>query len=165
MTKTAQLRYNVAAVLTAIICLEITISVSIGQIPLLSSFLKPLIAILYIRSLREAWFNVIRMIKDTSTALLVIFSYILAFSVLGFYMFIGTLEGVTYFLDIYDSAFNLLILLTTANFPDIMLPAYSQNPKQTLFFILFLLFGLYFLMNMLLAVFYGSYKRILNEKV
>lgn len=65
------------------------------------------------------------MIKDTATAQLVIFAYILLFAVLGFYMFIGTLEGVSYFLDIYDSAFNLLILLTTANFPDIMLPAYS----------------------------------------
>lgn len=94
-----------------------------------------------------------------------ILAYILIFATMGFYLYIGTLEGVTYFKDIYDSAFNLMILLTTANFPDVMLPAYADSRVNCLFFIMFLIIGLFFLLNLLLAVFFNSYKRILEERV
>ena len=45
----------------------------------------------------------------------------------------------------------MLILLTTANFPDIMLPAYNVNFMYSIFFISYLMIGLYFLLSLLLA--------------
>lgn len=52
----------------------------------------------------------------------------------------------------------MLVLLTTANYPDIMLPAYAQSRLYSIFFIAYLLFGLFFLFNLVLAVFYNKYK-------
>merc|ERR1711871_1525138 len=57
-----------------------------------------------------------------------------------------------FFNNFTNSFYHLWILLTTANFPDIMLPAYAYNKMNSLFFILFLGIGLYFLQNLVFAV-------------
>jgi len=59
----------------------------------------------------------------------------------------------------------LIILLTTANFPDIMLPSYNSNRVNCLFYISFMIIGLYFLLNVLLAIVYDNYKTRIELKV
>ena len=49
----------------------------------------------------------------------------------------------------------MLILMTTANFPDVMMPAVNDQFFYSLIFIIYLLFGLYFLFNILLANVYN----------
>lgn len=51
----------------------------------------------------------------------------------------------------------MLILLTTSNFPNIMLEAYYKNPLQCIYFIIYLFIGLFFFMNLLLAIVYQGY--------
>jgi uncharacterized membrane protein (DUF106 family) len=63
-------------------------------------------------------------IKDSIPMVIFIMIYILYFAWMGQRLFSGTLEGVQYFGQIGDSFFNMLVLMTTSNFPDIMLPAY-----------------------------------------
>jgi len=50
--------------------------------------------------------------------------YILFFAWVGNTIFRGTPEGIENFSDFSESAFGMLVLMTTANFPDFMLPAY-----------------------------------------
>ena len=57
----------------------------------------------------------------------------------------------------------MLVLLTTANFPDVMLPAYEVNFLYSIFFIVFLLIGVFFLFNMLLASIYSKFKERLAD--
>ena len=83
--------------------------------------------------------------------------FIIFFSFLGYRLFRGLGEGQAYFPTIPDAMFNLLVLLTTANYPDVMMPAYKVSRLYVIFFIAFLVIGLFFLMNMLLAVFYNNY--------
>ena len=52
----------------------------------------------------------------------------------------------------------MLILMTTANFPDIMLPSYRESYWYILYFGSFLIIGLYFLMNFLLANVFNKFK-------
>jgi two pore calcium channel protein 1 len=52
----------------------------------------------------------------------------------------------------------MFILLTTANFPTIMLPSYNQQRIDAWFFIIYLVVGLFLLLNLLLAIFYESYQ-------
>ena len=54
--------------------------------------------------------------------------------------------------------------MTTANFPDIMLPAYAENYWVMLFFVSYLIFGLYLLMNFLLANVFNKFRDRLEEQ-
>lgn len=58
-----------------------------------------------------------------------------------------------------------MILLTTANFPDVMLPAYTVNKAYCLFFIFYLVFGLYFLLYLILAIYYSNYKNRIEKNL
>ena len=58
----------------------------------------------------------------------------------------------------------MIILMTTANFPDIMLPAYAENYWVMLFFVSYLIFGLYLLMNFLLANVFNKFRDRLEEQ-
>ena len=62
-----------------------------------------------------------------------------------------------YFNTIGGSMLQLFILLTTANYPDIMMPVYECNRGSVIFFVLYELIGLYFLMSLILAVVYTHF--------
>lgn len=91
--------------------------------------------------------------------ILSIFMYITFFSLILFFEFKYSLEGFNYFLSPHEAIYNMIILMTTANFPDVMLPGYYERRLNSLFFIIYLVFGLYFLQNILLAVVIDIYKR------
>ncbi|OLQ13462.1 hypothetical protein AK812_SmicGene2516 [Symbiodinium microadriaticum] len=50
------------------------------------------------------------------------------------------------------------ILFTTANFPDVMVPSYTDTRATFMFFLLYLVVSLYLLNNILLAAAYDAYK-------
>ena len=52
----------------------------------------------------------------------------------------------------------MYICITTENFPDVMLFALNNNAACSLYFILFILVGVYFLMSVLLAVIFDNFK-------
>ena len=83
----------------------------------------------------------------------------LIYSVLGFYMFgpTETHPGSPYFNTFFLSFINLFVLLTTANYPDVMMPSYNKDSLSVVFFFTYLMICLYFLMNLLLAVVYEAF--------
>ena len=50
-----------------------------------------------------------------------------------------------------------VVLLTTANYPDVMMPSYNKDSLSVVFFFTYLMICLYFLMNLLLAVVYEAF--------
>ena len=70
----------------------------------------------------------------------------------------------SYFWERKESFYNMLILVTTANFPDIMLPSYEFHWVYCLFFVLFLLIALYLFLNILLANFYNKFQQRLARE-
>lgn len=85
--------------------------------------------------------------------------YIVFFGWLGVILFpVNTEEGVSYFPNLGTGCWSLLILITTANYPDVMMPAYTENRAAFIFFLAFLLFGFFFLVNLLTAAVFTCYE-------
>ena len=95
-----------------------------GKAPYPMLLIRPLILGCLLKLMRLNMIQFIEAIRDSANVMIFIFCFVEISSVLGFYLFRYTFEGVSTFGDLHESSFNMLILLTTANFPDIMLPAY-----------------------------------------
>ncbi|KAE8634150.1 hypothetical protein XENTR_v10002211 [Xenopus tropicalis] len=95
--------------------------------------------------------------------LLLLLFFMVIFAILGFYLFSSDPND-PYFSTLENSLVSLFVLLTTANFPDVMMPAYSRNPWSCIFFIIYLSIELYFIMNLLLAVVFDTFNDIEKKK-
>ena len=83
--------------------------------------------------------------------------FMAVYVLLGFSFFRANLQGLTVFPTMTATFQNLMILLTTCNFPDVMLPSYGQHRHYAVFFVVYLVVGLFMFMNLLLAIFYSNY--------
>lgn len=95
--------------------------------------------------------------------LLLLLFFMVIFAILGFYLFSSN-HSDPYFSTLENSLVNLFVLLTTSNFPDVMMPSYSRNPWSCVFFIVYLSIELYFIMNLLLAVVFDTFSDIEKRK-
>ncbi|XP_065205585.1 two pore calcium channel protein 1-like [Planococcus citri] len=94
--------------------------------------------------------------------LMLILFFVALFSILGFFLFCTNNHN---FATLYDSFVSMFVLLTTANFPDVMMPSYAESRWFSLFFISYLCIVLYLLMNLMLAVVYETFTTIEKEKM
>uniref|UniRef100_A0A7N4NL63 Two pore segment channel 1 n=1 Tax=Sarcophilus harrisii TaxID=9305 RepID=A0A7N4NL63_SARHA len=95
--------------------------------------------------------------------LLLLLFFMVIFAILGFYLFSPNPSD-PYFSTLENSIVSLFVLLTTANFPDVMMPSYSRNSWSCIFFIVYLSIELYFIMNLLLAVVFDTFNDIEKRK-
>ena len=134
---------------------------------IVSDFLSFLILLFFIRSLRESWKRIFLVVWDSLAIMILILAYIVFFSLLGFSMFSSFHhdDQMHYYRDIPATFFNMYVLFTTSNFPDILFPFWKASGFAAIYFIGFLMLGLYMLLNLMLAVFYNSYKNRIESKI
>lgn len=92
------------------------------------------------------------------SALFVLF--VLIFAWCGCIVFTNTsmdTETKLFFPNLWEGMWTLMVLLTTNNSPDVMMPAYSNNRLFVLFYIGFMLLAYFFGLNMMTAVIYKEY--------
>ncbi|XP_026277239.1 two pore calcium channel protein 1 [Frankliniella occidentalis] len=92
-----------------------------------------------------------------------LFFFVSTFALLGFFLFSEDPHNPN-FSTLTSSFVSMFVLLTTANFPDVMMPAYSRSTWYALFFISYLCIVLYVLMNLMLAVVYETFTRVERDK-
>ncbi|GIX76970.1 two pore calcium channel protein 1 [Caerostris darwini] len=117
----------------------------------------------YCKGIRRVIRQIMQSLPPILDMLTLLLFFMLIFSVLGFYLFRSVHED-TYFSSLQDSFVSLFVLLTTANFPDVMMPSYAMTKWSSLFFIIFIIIHVYFLMNLMLAVVYETFTRIEKDK-
>ena len=81
------------------------------------------------------------------------------------YTFFEHLESTKYFGNIFDALTSLLVLLTTANHPDVMIPIYQYNRYSALYFIIFLGIGAFIILNLLIAATYNQFKGFFQKSL
>ncbi|KAK7487936.1 hypothetical protein BaRGS_00020837 [Batillaria attramentaria] len=118
----------------------------------------------YCQGIRRITRQILQSLPPILDMIVLLLFFMLIFSILGFYLF-SQIPGDQYFSTVQDSFISLFVLLTTANYPDVMMPAYSVSKFYALFFIVYLSLELYFLMNLLLAVVYDTFSNLEKGKL
>ncbi|XP_066018883.1 two pore channel protein 1-like isoform X2 [Pocillopora verrucosa] len=95
--------------------------------------------------------------------LFLLFFIMVIFAMLGFYLFSDN-EKDEFFSSFWRSFISLFVLLTTANYPDVMMPAYIRSRWSFIYFAVYIAVVLYFLMSLLLAVVYDAFTNIVKNK-
>lgn len=121
------------------------------------------------RQLRRAFRSIRNALPQILSVFLLFIFSILIFSLMALKLFskrgLKTSEGAPYFTNYLQIVFDLYVLVTTANSPDVMMPAYNSISVFALFFIVFILVNTYIFMSVFLAVVYNNYKKHLKEEV
>lgn len=137
----------------------------------MSRVLRPLLIINLSdnRNLRKLLRNIKKTVFDVFSVLFLIFLFIGIFAMMATKFFerrtLIDPHGDPYLKNFPDSYWNLYVLMTTANSPDVSLPAFINEQAFFFFFTPFSVITTYILMNILLAVVYKHYKLHLLEEV
>ncbi|XP_014651228.1 PREDICTED: two pore calcium channel protein 2 [Ceratotherium simum simum] len=112
-----------------------------------------------------------RSLPEMASVLLLLALHLCVFTMFGMLLFTREKddgqdrERLTYFRNLPQALTSLLVLLTTANNPDVMIPAYSKNRAYAIFFVVFTLIGSLFLMNLLTAIIYNQFRGYLMKSL
>jgi hypothetical protein len=128
------------------------------------SLLRPAVFVLASPRLRRLSTVVARTIPALFEALLLLAGVVLFYAVFGVFLFRDDVfsdvpsEASAYFSDFGQSTLSIFTLLTAANNPDIMMGAYSAWRPWVFFFASFIVCGIFFLANIVLATVVAQFK-------
>lgn len=124
----------------------------------LAPYLRVALVVVNTRGLRDCMRTLVGVVPDFLNIAALLGLYLLFSSWLAYVLFEDTVQGKSIFTTYTTTLYQMSILFTTSNNPDVWLPAYKSSRFTSLFFILYILFGVYFIMNLILAVVYDSFK-------
>uniref|UniRef100_A0A673SYV0 Ion transport domain-containing protein n=1 Tax=Suricata suricatta TaxID=37032 RepID=A0A673SYV0_SURSU len=121
------------------------------------------------RQIRRTFRSIRNTLPDILYVFLLFMFSVLIFSLMALKLFgdrgLKTVEGLPYFTNILDIVFELYVLVTTANSPDVMMPAYNFNWWYSLYFITYIIINTYIFMSVFLAVVYNNYRKHLKNEI
>ncbi|XP_008939639.1 PREDICTED: two pore calcium channel protein 1-like, partial [Merops nubicus] len=119
--------------------------------------------------IRRAFRSIRNTLPEITYVFLLFMFSLLMFSLMALKLFgernLRTAEGLPYFRNYLDIVFDLYVLVTTANSPDVMMPAFDFSSWYALFFIAFVIINTYIFMSLFLAVVYNNYKKHLKNEI
>ncbi|KAJ9170953.1 hypothetical protein P3X46_019012 [Hevea brasiliensis] len=156
--------------LLKVICLSILVAdlvvyslylspVAIDYLPVrIAPYIRVILFILSIRDLQNGIIILAGMLGTYVNVLALWLLFLLFSSWLAYVMFEDTQQGKTVFTSYGTTLYQMFVLFTTSNNPDVWIPAYKDSRWYCLFFVLYVLLGVYFVTNLILAVVYDSFK-------
>ncbi|KAM1413183.1 hypothetical protein ACFXTO_025812 [Malus domestica] len=141
-------------------------SVAFDSLPFrIAPYIRVIFFILNFRELRSCMLILAGMLGTYLNVLALGLLFLLFSSWLAYVMFEDTKQGKTVFTSYGITLYKMFVLFTTSNNPDVWIPAYKASRWYSLFFVLYVLLGVYFVTNLILAVVYDSFKNQLVKQV
>ncbi|CAI0549728.1 unnamed protein product [Linum tenue] len=131
----------------------------------IAPYIRVVFLILSIRDLQKSIVILAGMLRTYINILALWLLFLLFSSWVAFVMFEDTEQGNTVFTSYAITLYQMFVLFTTSNNPDVWIPAYKASRWYALFFVLYVLLGVYFVTNLILAVVYDSFKNQLVKQV
>ncbi|KAL9243813.1 hypothetical protein vseg_017655 [Gypsophila vaccaria] len=131
----------------------------------LAPYIRVIFFILNIRELGRSVVVVAGMLPTYLNVMALMLLFLLFSSWIAYVMFEDTKQGEEIFTSYGMTLYQMFVLFTTSNNPDVWIPAYKASRWYSLFFVLYILLGVYFVTNLILAVVYDSFKSELAKQV
>ena len=125
------------------------------------------VVMFFIRAVRESWKRIAFVVSNSIAIIACLFAYLIFSSMLFFFLFKDERfdDEAGSFDTLPDAIFNVYILLTDSNFPDMLFPYWRVTNTAAIFYVAYLCIGMFMLLNLLLAVFFNNYKQIIEMKI
>ena len=142
--------YNIIQIflfISLFLCLFDSIfSLIVRKFPIINFICRPFIYIYMIKRLRLNWGSILKVLYKTKKAYFVLFINLITFSIIGYVLFLKK-EG--FFDSFGESVLQLYILLSTCNFPDIMLETMEKSKFSIIYFFICLSINYFILLSYL----------------
>jgi hypothetical protein len=122
----------------------------------LAPYLRPLLLVCHFRPLQRQLLLLKRIVPELAHIGVVVLAFITFIAFYGTIVFDGH-EHETYFPTFLASCWSVLVMLTTANWPDVMIYAVTKNRTSCIFFVITMAIGVFFLINLVLASVLNKY--------
>jgi hypothetical protein len=111
-----------------------------------------------IRRIRRNWVSIGKILWKTKTVFIFLLIVIFLFSFIGFFLF--RRDKSDYFKEILQTILQLYILLSTCNFPDIMLDTFQISKWGIFYFIIYISINYFIILSYLKTLYYTKYYKV-----
>ena len=154
------IRMQIVLFIFLIICLgDLIGGVCTNSFPILNFIFRAFVYIYMIRRIRRNIIRIGKVLWRTKTVFLLLFLNIILFAFIGFFMF----QRSSYFKDVIQAILQLYILLSTCNFPDIMLSTFQVTKLGVIFFVIYVFINYFIILSYLKTLYYTKYYQINKE--
>ena len=137
--------------------LDLMHALSTNKFPIMNFIIRPFIFIFLLGRLRQNWIRILKVLWKTKRAYFLLFVNMMTFSIIGFVLF-KKKDG--FFKSYTESVLQLYILLSTCNFPDIMLEAMEFSKLSIFYFIFYISINYFYLLSYLTTLYSTKYYEV-----
>ena len=118
----------------------------------------------YLKSFQKEVDSFIRLLPQAATILSVLVILIVFYGWFGVVIFYGSEQGARDFSNLIEGCWTMWICVTTANYPDVMMPSYNNNRLSGLFFVSYMAISYFLIMNLILAAVVNGYNETIERR-
>ena len=153
-------RMQIVLFIFLFICLgDLIAAISTNRFPILNFVLRAFFFVYMIRRTRLNMVSIGKVLWKTKTIFLLLFLTIIVFAFIGHFLF----QQSSFFNTFVESILQLYILLSTCNFPDIMLSTFPISKLAIIFFIIYVSFNYFIILSYLRTSYYTKYYQLNKE--
>jgi len=127
-------------------------------------FYRIFLFISYSEGVQRELLIAIKIIPSLFSAAVVLFMVIGTYGLIGVAAFYDTKEGTLHFSNWVEGIWSLWTSMTTVIYPDVMMAGYNENRFVALFFVTFMIFTFFFILNVMLAIVVNGYNTETEEE-
>ena len=145
------------------LCLvDLIIAIISSNFPIINFTLRAFIYVYMIRRVRKNWVRIGKILWHTKTVFLILAMNIFLFSMIGHFLF-GNSDS-QYFNGFFQSILQMYILLSTCNFPDVMLDTFRTSKLSIFYFIIYVSINYFIILSYLKTLYYTKYYKVNKEE-
>ena len=153
--------------ITLFVCLflcliDLIIAIISGNFPIINFILRAFIYVYMIRRVRNNWVRIGKILWHTKTVFLFLSMNIFLFSMIGYILF--KRKDSQFFNSFIETVFQLYILLSTCNFPDIMFDTFTISKLAIFYFIIYVCVNYFIILSYLKTLYYTKYYKVNKEE-